>query len=714
MASRSLGTLTIDLVAKIAGFESGMTKAERIAAQKSRNISRSIETGLKSGLAGITGFVGGIAAGLLSAQAAFQGFANSINTADKLDELSNRLGITTEQLSAWGYAAKLSGTDIDSLAGSIQKFSKTVANAADPQSDSARLFSALGIQAKDAQGNLRDIEQLLPEVADRFKQLKNDTTEAALAQELFGRSGAELLEFLNRGSAGIGELTDEASRFGAIIDSDVAQAAAKFNDQLDKMKALTNAFFLQVANELLPSLTRLVTQLSEVASENNRLEKSARVLGKGLDIVFNGYEIWTTQLRITSAILGTQITALSGYYSILKSIVTLDFGGIKAGFGALSGVLRAGYNMATGDSIYPQSGRSRARNPRGGSLRPETGTNFASLDESINAYLSRTDNPTRNGTGNATKSRTEEVDKLTQAYERMKESLEQQYILFGKTTEEAKIRYELEYGELQKLTQARKDELIVLSQRNDVQRQTNELQEAADEAVRREQEAISEGRVRTEELIADMEFENALLMMNNEERARAVALRYADANATDEQRQRIAELSDQYQEGARTAELWDEVQRGIGDAISDIVSGSKSAKDAITDFFDALNQRIVQMIAEGWAEKIADLFKSKAGASSGGSGGGGWIEAIGQLFGSFAARANGGPVTGGQTYLVGERGPELFTAPKSGTIIPNERVGTGMTVQQNFYNPIMSDRRSDSQRQAQAAQQLRTATARNG
>src|SRR5690606_12421978 len=101
-------------------------------------------------------------------------------------------------------------------------------------------------------------------------------------------------------------------------------------------------------------------------------------------------------------------------------------------------------------------------------------------------------------------------------------------------------------------------------------------------------------------------------------------------------------------EAAQTAEVWGEVQRGLADAISDIVDGSKSAKDAITDFFDALNKRIVQMIAENWAEKIAQLFQNQSGSSaSAGGQGGGWWAAIGQVVTSLfsGARANGGPVT---------------------------------------------------------------------
>jgi TP901 family phage tail tape measure protein len=53
------------------------------------------------------------------------------------------------------------------------------------------------------------------------------------------------------------------------------------------------------------------------------------------------------------------------------------------------------------------------------------------------------------------------------------------------------------------------------------------------------------------------------------------------------------------------------------------------------------------------------------------------------------ARADGGPVEAGKTFLVGERGPELFTPKTSGNIIKNESIGGGITI--NFSGVFGSD-----------------------
>lgn len=71
------------------------------------------------------------------------------------------------------------------------------------------------------------------------------------------------------------------------------------------------------------------------------------------------------------------------------------------------------------------------------------------------------------------------------------------------------------------------------------------------------------------------------------------------------------------------------------------------------------------------AQVLAPLF----GASYGGQGGGVVGNALSSIFGGF--RAAGGPVTAGKAYVVGERGPEIFSPGMSGEIIPSGRMSSG-------------------------------------
>ena len=88
---------------------------------------------------------------------------------------------------------------------------------------------------------------------------------------------------------------------------------------------------------------------------------------------------------------------------------------------------------------------------------------------------------------------------------------------------------------------------------------------------------------------------------------------------------------------------------------------------------------------------------------------------IANFFGSLigGARANGGPVTAGVPYLVGERGPELFVAPQSGSIVPNNKMGMGLTQVNNFMVQGRIDRRTEDQLASDVGRKSSTALRRN-
>jgi TP901 family phage tail tape measure protein len=106
---------------------------------------------------------------------------HAIDQADAIRDLSIRIGTSTETLSAYGYAATQTGTDIESLGRGLKILAKNVAAGLDSTSAQAGLFKQLGITVTDAGGQLKNMSELIPEIADKFKSLEDGTTKAALA-----------------------------------------------------------------------------------------------------------------------------------------------------------------------------------------------------------------------------------------------------------------------------------------------------------------------------------------------------------------------------------------------------------------------------------------------------------------------------------------------------------------------------------------------------
>jgi tape measure domain-containing protein len=169
-------------------------------------------------------------------------------------------------------------------------------------------------------------------------------------------------------------------------------------------------------------------------------------------------------------------------------------------------------------------------------------------------------------------------------------------------------------------------------------------------------------------------------------------------------RQQIGTLSDEILKLTDVGNIAITAAAGIGDAFSTsfkgIISGSMTAKEALASFFtsvadmflDMAAQIIAKMIQMAILNTIVGLLPG-AGGAGGGFGAGGAGFGGSNAFGSFdaggglafggglnlMARANGGPVSSGQTYMVGERGPELFVPGRSGTIVANDKMGGGST-----------------------------------
>lgn len=137
-----------------------------------------------------------------------------------------------------------------------------------------------------------------------------------------------------------------------------------------------------------------------------------------------------------------------------------------------------------------------------------------------------------------------------------------------------------------------------------------------------------------------------------------------------------------------------------------IVQGGRAG-----DVLKALERDIIAVVTRQYVTKP---FLDGIGSAIDGGGGIGGL--LGNIFkGIFGARANGGPVQAGGSYLVGERGPEIFKAPSSGTIVPTSQIGgaMGRTLNININPPAGMSRQSSTQFAADVARQINLANSRN-
>ena len=206
------------------------------------------------GLAGAAGnVVGGLQALLpLASGAGLVALAQkSIDTGDKLFDMSQKTGVAVEQLSRLSKAGKLTGVDLDQISKSIVKFSRALI---DGKADGA--LKELGVSSTDASGKLRATDQIILDIADKFAKMPDGAQKTALAMQLFGKAGADMVPLLNMGRQEIEKFTGMSAKF--------AEQADRTSDSMIKMQAKIGAIGGMVAQILMPAMEAVTNTMTVV------------------------------------------------------------------------------------------------------------------------------------------------------------------------------------------------------------------------------------------------------------------------------------------------------------------------------------------------------------------------------------------------------------------------------------------------------------------
>lgn len=195
-------------------------------------------------------------------------FAIAKSTANYGEELlksSQQVGVSVEALAALRHAATLSEVSNEELGIGLRRLSTNAFDMARGVDQAEQAFDLLHVTVKTAEGTLRPTEELLLELADRFRAMEDGTAKTALAMQIFGRSGNELIPFLNQGKAGIQALMQEAKALGLVMSEQDARAADAFNDELTRLQGVARGLTNELGNMLIPALTRLAQTFLDLA-----------------------------------------------------------------------------------------------------------------------------------------------------------------------------------------------------------------------------------------------------------------------------------------------------------------------------------------------------------------------------------------------------------------------------------------------------------------
>ncbi len=272
------------------------------------------------------GVVKGVAAGMAAAMAAVGATIVAIGNklidftkqgaeyADNVLTQSTVTGIATDKLQEYMYAAELVDVSIDTLTGSMAKQIKSMKSAQGGSKSMVEAYEKLGVEIMNADGTLRDSDEVYWEIIAALGAMENETERDALAMTILGKSAQELNPLIEAGADKMEELGKQAREAGYVLSDDLLAAYGNLDDQLQLLNNGATALKNALGTVLLPILTDLASDgvglLSEftkgVQDANGDISKITDVIGEILPKAINVVMKYIPQLldMIAAAVIG--------------------------------------------------------------------------------------------------------------------------------------------------------------------------------------------------------------------------------------------------------------------------------------------------------------------------------------------------------------------------------------------------------------------------
>ena len=279
--------------------------------------------------------------------------------ADDVMTMASVTGVSTEKLQELQYAAELVDTSVETITGSMTKNLKSMDSAAKGTGAAAEAYAKLGISVTDANGKLRDDEEVYWELIDALGSVEDETERELLAMTLLGKSAKDLNPLIEAGADTMKALAVQAHNAGAVLDEDTLYAFGDLDDNLNKLDAGAKAAKNALGTILLPVLTDLsgegVDLLGQftrgILDANGDISKMGGVISEVLPQVLDLVMQYIPDiLDLTISILGAVgQSILDNLDLIIDSVADLFEQIIEGivGSGALTKIIESGLTLVT-------------------------------------------------------------------------------------------------------------------------------------------------------------------------------------------------------------------------------------------------------------------------------------------------------------------------------------------------------------------------------
>jgi hypothetical protein len=209
-------------------------------------------------------------------------------TAVEVAKATAKTGEAASRIQELQFAAKAAGSSPQAMTDGLANLSGVLRDAALGQNSEALMgLNALGISLRDVNGKIKGPADMMAELSDRMKNIKDPARAAFVATTFFGGAGEDLIPTLQKGSKELSRLAAEAHAYGAVISDEAVEAGKQFNLSVGKSGMILKGFADTLGAKLMPILNPIIDKFNAWAAANRELiaTKIEAVVGKIGDAV---------------------------------------------------------------------------------------------------------------------------------------------------------------------------------------------------------------------------------------------------------------------------------------------------------------------------------------------------------------------------------------------------------------------------------------------
>ena len=282
-------------------YEKQVKLANKKLATFANTMKTKFKTACKTAAVGVAGLTA--AAGKLVTETASYG--------DTVDKMSQKIGVSREAYQELDFITSQTGASVSNLKAGLKTLTAQMTKTSDEGIDNSSAFERLGIAVTDVNGEYRSQEDVMWDVFSALQKVENQTEKAALANQLLGKAGTELMPMLNGEAGSIEALKEKAHELGLVMSDEDIDASVNFTDTMDQLKRSLQSVGFSVGSELMPVFQSLASWVV------TNMPTIRQTVGE----VVNKVKGWIAQLSNVIAFLRQHLTALKVIAAVVIGVI---------------------------------------------------------------------------------------------------------------------------------------------------------------------------------------------------------------------------------------------------------------------------------------------------------------------------------------------------------------------------------------------------------